>query len=115
MGQQAMIDVKHLDRYVAGDRALRDEILAIYEEQVETWANMLDPQADDMAWRDAAHALKGASRGVGAWELGELCAKAEKMVGDKSSAEARNDVVTKVRQTLHATIDDVRRLRTVQV
>lgn len=115
MGQQAMIDVKHLDRYVAGDKALRDEILAIYEEQVETWVSMLDPQAEDMVWRDAAHALKGASRGVGAWELGELCAAAEEMIGEKASTQARTDIVARLRQTLHSTIDEVRRLRTVQV
>ncbi|WP_370339713.1 Hpt domain-containing protein [Parvularcula marina] len=115
MGQLSMIDVKHLDRYVAGDRALRDEILAIYEEQVETWVSMLDPTAGDDAWRDAAHALKGASRGVGAWELGDLCASAEEMIGGAADVTKRTEVVTRLREILTATIDDVRRLRTVQV
>lgn len=111
MGQQAYIDVKHLDRYVAGDKALRDEILAIYEEQVETWVSMLDPSADDQSWRNAAHALKGASRGVGAWELGDLCAQAEMMIGDTVSTHQRSLIVNKVRDTMRTTIEDVRRLR----
>lgn len=115
MAQKAIIDVKHLDHYVAGDRALRDEILAIYEEQVESWAACLDPDADDITWRDAAHALKGASRGVGAWELGELCANAEDMIDGKANRDMRAQIVQDVRQTVKATIDEVRRLRAVCV
>ena len=113
MGQHPMIDVKHLNQYVAGDQALRDEILSIYEEQVEAWVSMLDPDADDIAWRDAAHALKGASRGVGAWKLGELCESAEDMINGKSSRELRMQILEAVRAAVQETINDVRRLRSV--
>ncbi len=111
MGAVDHIDVDHLDRYVAGDRALRDEILAIFEEQAAMWTRMLDPRAEDTAWRDAAHALKGASRGVGAWEVGDLCANAEKLIGDDASVDARMAAVDALKDAVHRTIADVRRLR----
>lgn len=113
MAQQPMIDIKHLNQYVAGDQALRDEILSIYEEQVEIWVSMLDPDADDIAWRDAAHALKGASRGVGAWQLGELCQNAEDMVDGKSNRDLRVQVLKAMQAAVKDTINEVRRLRSV--
>lgn len=111
MSQSAMIDVEHLDHYVAGDQALRDEILAIYEEQVENWVSLLVPESDDQAWRDAAHALKGASLGVGAWKLGELSSDAEKLIGDKNDISIRTQMVEYIRLAVQSTIEDVRRLR----
>ena len=112
MDRQQLIDLDHLDRYVAGDRALRDETLAIFEEQAEMWTRMLDPQAEDSAWRDAAHALKGASRGVGAWEVGHLCQEAEGMIGDEARApDRRMAALEALREKVRATVAEVRRLR----
>jgi HPt (histidine-containing phosphotransfer) domain-containing protein len=109
--QQALIDLEHLDRYVAGDRSLRDEILAIFEEQAEMWTKQLDPSAEDQAWRDAAHALKGASRGVGAWEVGHICQEAERLIGDARDEAARQAKLDALRAKVRSTIDEVRRLR----
>jgi HPt (histidine-containing phosphotransfer) domain-containing protein len=111
MNQKAFIDVGHLDKYVAGDRALRDEILAIFEEQAELWTRMLDPRADDTAWTDAAHALKGASRGVGAWTIGDICATAEHLVGSDADPARREKAVSDLRAAVRSTIAEVRRLR----
>jgi HPt (histidine-containing phosphotransfer) domain-containing protein len=38
---------------------------------------MLDAQSDADHWADAAHAIKGAARSVGAMALGEACEAAE--------------------------------------
>ena len=111
MSGKALIDVDHLDKYVAGDRALRDEILAIYEEQAEMWTRVLDPNAEDTAWKDAAHALKGASRGVGAWAIGDICADAEKLVGPDASSEQRQSTLVSLRDAVQRAIAEVRRLR----
>lgn len=78
----AAIDLDHLELYVCGDAALRDEILTIFTEQAELWSARLDAHLDDDDWRNAAHALKGAARGVGAWTVGELCETAERLTGD---------------------------------
>lgn len=111
MSGKAFIDVDHLERYVAGDRVLRDEILEIYEQQAESWIRILDPRADDAAWRDAAHALKGASRGVGAWRIGDICEQAEQMVGEDGTEESRRQIVERLKKTVLATIGEVRQLR----
>ena len=112
MGNTALIDLDHLDRYVAGDRSLRDEILGIFEEQADMWTRMLDPKAEDAAWKDAAHALKGASRGVGAWDVGDICAKAEKLVGEENRDVAcRSVVLEELRNKVRETVAEVRRLR----
>jgi len=113
MGNKDSIDLDHLDKYVGGDRALRDEILGIFEEQAEMWVRILDPKAEDVAWKDAAHALKGASRGVGAWEIGDICAAAEKLIGDGRSEEDRHEALVNLKNAVRATVSEVRRLRTV--
>ncbi|MEM9422157.1 MAG: Hpt domain-containing protein [Pseudomonadota bacterium] len=111
MGNSASIDLQHLDKYVAGDRALRDEILGIFEEQADLWIRMLDPRGDDGAWKDAAHALKGAARGVGAWTIGDICADAENLIGDNRSLSARLETLSDLKKAVAETVNEVRRLR----
>ena len=112
MSNNTLIDLEHLDRYVAGDLTLRDEILGIFEEQADMWTRMLDPNAADAAWKDAAHALKGASRGVGAWDVGDICAEAEKLIGEELRDVARRSVILEeLRQKVRETVSEVRRLR----
>lgn len=111
MGQRNLLDLDHLDRYVAGDAALRDEVLSIFEDQAAMWLRTLDPRADDQAWRDAAHSLKGAARGVGAWEVGHACEQAEKMVGDARDEGARQAKQAEIESHVTDVISEVRRLR----
>ena len=84
------IDIKHLEQYVFGDRALLDEILTIFIEQAAMWVDRMDPAAPDADWHHAAHTLKGASRGVGAWALGDLAERAEHLVGPDQEASRRD-------------------------
>jgi HPt (histidine-containing phosphotransfer) domain-containing protein len=84
-----VIDLNHLEKYVCGDGALLDEILCIFEEQARKWIERFDPDADDESWRNAAHSLKGASRGIGAWRIGDICESAESLVGPAESKRAR--------------------------
>lgn len=76
-----VFDLAHLERYVCGDDALRNELLSIFEEQAALWMARFSIGDDDECWHDAAHALKGAARAVGAWDIGEACEAAEKLVG----------------------------------
>ncbi|MEZ5921493.1 MAG: Hpt domain-containing protein [Parvularculaceae bacterium] len=78
------IDLKHLDQYVCGDAGLLDEILSLFVEQATRWARCLSADMDDEEWRHAAHTLKGASRGVGAWALGDIAERAEAMTGGRT-------------------------------
>lgn len=99
----APIDLAHLEQYVFGDRALLDEILTIFIEQASMWIARMNPALDDEAWHSAAHTLKGASRGVGAWALGDLAEKAESLVGARRETQ-RAATLAALRQSADAAI-----------
>ena len=54
--------------------------------------------ADDPRWRDVAHTIKGAARGIGANALGEVCARAE--------AQGEGNLPA-VREALQAAVADI--------
>lgn len=83
----APIDLDHLNRYVFGDKALLGEILGIFKEQAAAISDRMQPTMDDEAWHLAAHTLKGAARGVGAWALGEAAERAERLSGAGAADE----------------------------
>jgi hypothetical protein len=106
------IDLDHLDRYVAGDVALRDEVLTIFEGQVERCLNMLDPEGPHEEWRSIAHALKGASRGIGAWTVGAYCEEAERVGGSfEEMVAARRSLKASIERSVSAAIAEIRALR----
>jgi HPt (histidine-containing phosphotransfer) domain-containing protein len=70
-----MVDFAYLEGFAAGDRRVVREVLALFREQARAWRPRLE--AGDPEWRDLAHTIKGAGRGVGAFALGDACARAE--------------------------------------
>jgi HPt (histidine-containing phosphotransfer) domain-containing protein len=76
------VDLDHLDLYTGGDRAINEEILRLFDDQCRESLAMLEGLAqgpgDDKSWREITHRLKGAARGIGAFDLGEAAAEAEK-------------------------------------
>lgn len=90
------IDISHLERYVFGDRALLDEILTIFIEQATMLSERLDPTADGEDWKSVVHTLKGASRGVGAFALGDIAERAE-MLTDPGKLNERTEIVGEIR------------------
>jgi hypothetical protein len=70
------VDFGYLEGFAAGDQQVVDEVLALFREQAALWSGLLDPATE--GWRDAVHTIKGASRGVGAFALGEVCEAAER-------------------------------------
>lgn len=107
---KAPVDIQHLEKYVFGDRALLDEILTIYIDQALMLLGRFDASSDDELWRSTAHTLKGASRGVGAWTVGDLAEKAETLVGADRRAE-RQSLIDQLRGAGHAAIDFARDYR----
>lgn len=105
-----LIDYQHLDKYVSGDAALRDEILEIFAEQLEMLVLRFDALQHDNDWKDTAHTLKGAARGVGAWELGMLGERAEELVGAApGKAEARASLLVSIRHKAGEVLAEARR------
>ena len=70
-----VVDFDYLETYLMGDQAVIEEVLRLFQHQVEMWGPMLSPEIE--GWRDAAHTLKGAALGIGAKALGEVAGLAE--------------------------------------
>lgn len=106
------IDTDHLEKYVSGDISLRDEILTIFQDQIELLREKIDPASDDETWHNTMHAMKGASRGVGAWEVGDLCEKAETLIENFDNKQAaRQELIKELLVKLDETIEDAKKLR----
>ena len=69
------VDFGYLEDFAAGDFGVVDEVLALFREQASLWSAMLDPASE--GWLDAVHTIKGAARGVGAFQLGDACEAVE--------------------------------------
>jgi len=107
-----LIDWDHLEKYVVGDDALRDEILTIFVEQAGKLVAQFDAAQTDEGWKTTAHTLKGAARGVGAWDLGALCEEAEDVIGGvPGKRETRSALLISIRRKLNATIGAAKELR----
>ncbi len=71
------VNFAYLETYAGHDAALIEEVLGLFHEQAALWARLLDPRQAMDGWRDAAHTLKGAARGIGAEGLAQACEAAE--------------------------------------
>ena len=69
------VEFSYLESFAGGDSQVVDEVLDLFREQSAIWGAMLSP--DHEGWRDAVHTLKGAARGVGAFQLGDACEACE--------------------------------------
>ena len=99
------VDFGHLETFAAGDGALIDEVLALFREQTQVWMRLLDPAGDTGAFRDAAHTLKGASLGVGAFDLAAACGEAETNAG--LDTVHRTAAANRVQNALDAALADI--------
>jgi HPt (histidine-containing phosphotransfer) domain-containing protein len=74
------VDIAHLSRYTGGDEALNAEVLQLFDTQISEMVvrlrAILDAQ-DAKGWREVTHTLKGAARGIGAFEFADAAAAAE--------------------------------------
>lgn len=70
------VDFAYLESFVAHDAGIVREVLTLFREQARSWSETLDPDAP--GWRDVAHTICGAARGIGANGLGDACAAAER-------------------------------------
>jgi HPt (histidine-containing phosphotransfer) domain-containing protein len=84
------VDFPYLEGFAAGDQQVVDEVLALFRHQAEMWSRMLDPAQP--GWKDAAHTVKGAARGVGANALAAACEAAEEGRGSLDAARHQLDL-----------------------
>ncbi|GAB4126256.1 MAG: Hpt domain-containing protein [Rhodothalassiaceae bacterium] len=73
-----VFDETHLWSFTDGDRGLMAEVLRLFlAQESEYFAGLDAAGANEKAWREAAHRLKGAARAIGAKRLARMAALAE--------------------------------------
>ena len=77
------IDLEHLSRQTMGDRALEQEVLAMFSHHAGEIRDGL-AGADEAERRRLAHTLKGAARGVGAFVLADCAERLEADPSDRA-------------------------------
>ena len=76
-------DRAHLDRMTHGDRALAREVLRLFDSQAERQLEALASADNAKARVEAAHTLKGAARGVGAFAVARIAEDVEACANDE--------------------------------
>lgn len=76
------LDIDHLEAATFGDRALQREVLGLFETQAEKLLQTIR-EASGKKQSEAAHALKGAARGIGAFAVAAEAERVEQ--GDQSA------------------------------
>lgn len=94
------VDFSVLESFTGGDAAATEEVLDLFREQAAVWSRLLDASLE--GWRDAAHTVKGAASGIGALELAQACAAAEKAQDDLAAP-----ALSRVQDALDRALADV--------
>jgi HPt (histidine-containing phosphotransfer) domain-containing protein len=95
------LDLQHLQRMTHGDRALARELLRLFDGQAERQLIAIEAATDAAARGAAAHTLKGAARGVGAFAVADA---AEAVEGAEGAA------LKPALERLRAKVADARRV-----
>lgn len=100
------IDFDHLDAYTGGDTALVHEVLRLFRGQVSMLVEQLKGVEDAKTWRETAHGIKGAARGIGAWSAADAAAAIEKCdFSDRAGRMQALDVLANAFAAVNAEID----------
>jgi HPt (histidine-containing phosphotransfer) domain-containing protein len=81
-----MLDLDHLSEQTLGNRALEREVLGLFLTHADRQVALLRMARDVAERREAAHALLGAARAIGAAEVSSLAGDIERR-GDRAEAE----------------------------
>jgi CheY-like chemotaxis protein len=93
------VDLEHLRRYTLGDGALERELFQAFLPNAAAYLERMAAAGDDgRVWRDTAHALKGAARGLGAFALGDLAERAERQPAE--TGDACRELLAEMRRAL---------------
>ncbi len=73
------VDLVYLARFTLGNEDLEHEVLDLFILHGPRYLHNLRAAVTAKAWHDAAHTLKGAARGIGAWRVGRCAEAAERL------------------------------------
>lgn len=97
------LDLARLREFADGDRQLERELATLYVETAAIYIGQMRGALEDPeTWRRAAHALKGASVNIGALELAETAARAERAEPSAELVDELSGQLAAVRSFLSA-------------
>lgn len=73
------VDLVYLSRFTLGNVGLEREVLDLFLTHAPRYLAALRAADTAKAWHDAAHTIKGAARGIGAWRVGRCAEAAERI------------------------------------
>ncbi|KAB2846968.1 MAG: Hpt domain-containing protein [Hyphomicrobiaceae bacterium] len=85
--ETAPVDLAHLHRYTLGNAALDKEVLDLFRQTAPGYLDGLRSADESKAWVEAAHALKGSARAIGAWKVGLIAERLERLPGGPAGVE----------------------------
>ncbi|AZO23640.1 MULTISPECIES: Hpt domain-containing protein [unclassified Mesorhizobium] len=95
------VDLAHLARQTMDDRALEQEVLALFVQQaLSVRDKILDADARERVL--LAHSLKGSARGIGAFAVAECAAAIEKQPEDTRTLKKLGMLIDEVRDFIAA-------------
>lgn len=97
-----VLDEDHLHGYTGGDTYLANDVLVIFADNAPSYLQDLKACTCDN-WRSAAHKLKGAARGIGAWRLARAAERAE-FLGEPPADSPKR---AKALETLDARLEEL--------
>ncbi len=77
-GPGDVLDLDHLSRQTLGNPALEREVLGLFLDHADRQVDLIRGAADIKARREAAHALLGTARAIGAAEISSLAGDIER-------------------------------------
>lgn len=95
------VDLVHLSRQTMGDRALEQEVLDMFVQQVCAIRERM-ATADEVERCRLAHTLKGSARGVGAFSLAECAGRIEENPSSKALLKKLSSLIDEVRDFIAA-------------
>ncbi len=76
-GNHRPVDLVHLSCQTMGDEELERDVLGIFVKQSSIYLKQLREAREAEVARQYAHQLKGAAKGIGAWELARIAEEVE--------------------------------------
>lgn len=98
-----ILDLDHLRRQTAGDRALEGELLVLFEAQCARLRPLVAEGLPSVERADAAHTVKGSAKAIGAWRLASLADSLESALRSGAPEPALKTLVARFNDTIATT------------
>ncbi|MBA3446395.1 MAG: Hpt domain-containing protein [Pseudaminobacter sp.] len=95
------VDLGHLARQTMGDRALEQEVLALFVQQAQSVRDRIVAASAGERLR-LAHSLKGSARGIGAFAIADCASEIEQAPDNRQALKRLARLIDEVRDFIAA-------------